>query len=61
MIILAVIAAFATVFGLYDGIIGMQAGYGLLFFVGTLILPILLWIGTLYFYGRYRKERVLST
>jgi hypothetical protein len=61
MIILAVLAAATTVFGLYDGIVGLQAGYGVVFFVGTLILPILLWIGTIYFYGKYGREKASST
>jgi hypothetical protein len=57
MMILAVLAAATTVFGLDDGIMGLQAGYGTAFFAGTLVLPIALWIGTIYFYGRYKKEK----
>jgi hypothetical protein len=48
------------VFGLYDGIVGLQAGYGVVFFVGTLIFPILLWIGTIYFYGKYRRKGIIN-
>jgi hypothetical protein len=28
-----------------------------LFFAGTLVLPIALWIGAIYFYGKYKKEK----
>jgi hypothetical protein len=39
---------------------GLQAGYGVVFFVGTLIFPILLWIGTIYFYGKYRRKGIIN-
>ena len=61
MLILAVVAVMATIFGLWDGIVGLQAGNGIAFFAAMLILPILLWIVTVYFYGKYRKEKASST
>ena len=61
MIILAVVAVIATIFGLWDGIVGLQAGNGVAFFVAMLILPIFLWIVTVYFYGKYRKEKASTT
>jgi len=61
MIILAALSVIMTIFGLSDGIAGLQAGYGIAFFVFALILPIALWIVTVYFYGKYRKEKASAT
>ena len=61
MIILAVVSVIITIFGLSDGIAGLQAGWGIAFFAFTLILPIALWIVTVYFYGKYRKEKASAT
>ncbi len=56
MIILAVLASLTTVFGVSDGINWFQAGYGIASFAGCLVLPILLWVVTIYFYRKYYKK-----
>jgi len=57
MIILVVLSAITTVFGVSDGINWFQAGYGIASFVGCLILPIVLWVVSIYFYRKYKKEK----
>jgi hypothetical protein len=57
MIILVVLASLTTIFGISDGINWYQAGYGVASFAACLILPILLWVVTIYFYRKYKKEK----
>jgi len=57
MMILVILASLTTIFGVSDGVNWYQAGYGIASFVGCLILPISLWIITVYFYGKYKKEK----
>jgi len=57
VMILAVLASLTTVFGVSDGINWFQAGYGIASFVGCLLLPVLLWVVTIYFYRKYKKEK----
>ena len=61
LMIAAFLAVIITIFGLSDGIAGLQAGYGIDFFAFTLILPIALWIVTAYFYHKCRKDKASKT
>jgi lipopolysaccharide export LptBFGC system permease protein LptF len=61
MIIIAIVAVIFTLYGLDTGIGGLLAGYGTAYLIGALLVPILLWVGTLHYYQEYRKENHSAT
>ena len=58
---LSAFAVIFTFFGLDTGIGGLQAGYGVAYFGGALIIPFALWIGVIHFYQKYKKEKATAT
>ena len=56
-IITAVLAALFTIEGVNLGVGGLLSGYGFMYFVGTMVIPFLLWLGTIYFYQEHKKEK----
>jgi len=57
MIVTAVIATVFTFLSVDTGIGGLMAGHSIFYFVGTLGIPIILWVITIYYYKEYQKDK----
>ena len=53
----AVIAIIITLLYLNTAVGGLQAHYSLSYLAGSMIIPISLWIITLYYYMKHKKDK----